>query len=165
MDVLVKDIGETVGARSISLPGGQEIFSSISEKKISDEKIAESVREAVSASHLDRLVSKADPSDVSDELASLLAELKLPPTPTQIDGLDPASLESTSSGSLVHQGKQKEEVRIRLVPRDENQLGRRQEFDDSRFLKAAGMQGWRAKDASAFAMSGKDKGGEEVVAS
>jgi hypothetical protein len=27
------------------------------------------------------------------------------------------------------------------------------------------MQGWRAKDASAFAMSGKEKGGEEVVAS
>jgi hypothetical protein len=165
MDVLVKDIGETVGARSISLPGGQEIFSSISEEKISDERIAASVREAMSASHLDRLASKTDPSDVSDELASLLAELKLPPTPTQIDGLDPASLENTSSGSLVHQGKQKEEVRIRLVPRDENQLGRRQEFDDSRFLKAAGMQGWRAKDASAFAMSGKEKGGEEVVAS
>jgi hypothetical protein len=66
----------------------------------------------------------------------------------------------------VHQGKQKEEVRIRLVPRDENQLGRRQEFDDLGYLKAAGMRGWRAKDASAFKMSGKGEGGDEgVVAS
>ncbi|PMD40492.1 hypothetical protein L207DRAFT_582688 [Hyaloscypha variabilis F] len=170
MDVLVKDIGETVGARSISLPGGSEIYTSNSNSLVADQDLA--ARDAIYSSHMDRIVSRADPSDpadpsdVSDELATLLAELKLPPTPQQIDGLDPSSLESTSSSSLVHQGKQKEEVRIRLVPRDENQLGRRQEFDDLGYLKAAGMRGWRAKDASAFKMSGKGEGGDEgVVAS
>jgi hypothetical protein len=164
MDVLVKDIGETVGAKSISLPGGSEIYTSNSTSFTSDEKIAERAGEEMSASHIDRVVGKADPSDVSDELASLLAELNLPPTPTQIDGLDPASLESTSSSSLVHQGKQKEEVRIRLVPRDENQLGRRQDFSDLSFVKAARMDGWRSKDS--FARSGKESSGEEgVVAS
>jgi hypothetical protein len=170
MDVLVKDIGETVGARSISLPGGSEIYTSNSNSLAADQELA--ARDTLYSTHMDRIVSKADPSDpadpsdVSDELATLLAELKLPPTPQQIDGLDPSSLESTSSSSLVHQGKQKEEVRIRLVPRDENQLGRRQEFDDLGYLKAAGMRGWRAKDASAFNMSGKGEGGDEgVVAS
>jgi hypothetical protein len=161
MDVLVKDIGETVGARSISLPGGSEIYTSTSTSVSEDQKIADLTREFISASQLDRTVGKADPSDVSDELASLLAELKLPPTPGQIDGLDPASLESTSSTSLVHQGKQKEEVRIRLVPRDEGNLNRRQDFDGLFGAKVAGLQGWRAKDSF---VRGKGEGGEEGVA-
>ena len=167
MDVLVKDIGETIGAKSISLPGGSEIYTSNSTSMTSDENVMKRARDEISTSHLDRIVSKADPSDVSDELATLLAELNLPPTPTQIDGLDPASLGSTSSGSLAHQGKKKEEVRIRLVPRDENQLGRsRQDISDALGfgVKATGMQGWRSKDS--FAKSGKESGGEEgVVAS
>jgi hypothetical protein len=167
MDVLVKDIGETIGAKSISLPGGSEIYTSNSTSMTSDENVMKRARDEIFTSHLDRIVSKADPSDVSDELATLLAELNLPPTPTQIDGLDPASLGSTSPGSLAHQGKKKEEVRIRLVPRDENQLGRsRQDISDALGfgVKATGMQGWRSKDS--FAKSGKESGSDEgVVAS
>jgi len=154
MDVLVRDIGETVGAKSISLPGGQTVFSSAKKTK------------SMTASQVERVVGKADPSDVSDELSTLLAELKLPPTPTQIDGVDPSSL--SDSSPPTRQGKQKEDENqnlsfapIRLKPRDESEPGIRQEFNDLSFVKAARMEGWnmglgRAKDG--FGRSGKDKG-------
>jgi hypothetical protein len=137
MDVLVRDIGETVGAKSISLPGGQEIFSS-------DARIVELARTEISARQTEAIAMKADPSDISDELSSLLAELKLPPTPTQIDGLDPGTLTSTSPITQEQKGKEKKEFApIRLIGRDENQImGSRSEFDELSFVKAAGMEGW-----------------------
>jgi hypothetical protein len=89
MDVLVKDIVETLGAQSLRLPGGEELL------------------------HPSTLTSSArgkaripDPSNVEDELASLMKELNLPPTPDQIDEMDQASIENfTASASASSTSK------------------------------------------------------------
>jgi len=76
MDILFKDIGETLGAQSLRLPGGEELL------------------------HPSTLTSPArgkapiqNPSNVENELASLIKELNLPPTPDQIDEMDQAAIE------------------------------------------------------------------------
>lgn len=67
MDVLVKDIGDTLHAQSIKLPGGEELL-----------RPQASTRGKTTVH---------DPSNVHDELATMLAELniELPPTPSEID--------------------------------------------------------------------------------
>jgi hypothetical protein len=72
MDVLLRDIGETLKAKSIALPGGEEVYSTLD-----------------TASITPRTTYK--PDAVNEELSSLLRDLNLPPTPEQIDGIDPSS--------------------------------------------------------------------------
>ncbi|TVY82036.1 hypothetical protein LSUE1_G004053 [Lachnellula suecica] len=65
MDVLLRDIGETLGARSVAFPGGEEFTVG---------------RPSVMASREEEKVGVED-----EELNTLLRGLNLPPTPEQID--------------------------------------------------------------------------------
>lgn len=101
MDVLVRDIRETLGANRVKLPGGGNIESSLSNPN--DNNLSIERRDTISLSS-----SVDSVTNVDNELTEMLRELniKLPPTPTQIDKLDPsitaedlASFSSLSSDS------------------------------------------------------------------
>jgi hypothetical protein len=77
MDVMVRDIAETLRARSLKLPGGAELL----RQNLST---SNSMVGSMPMSNLNA-ATKNDPSNVEDELASLLLELKLPPTPERVD--------------------------------------------------------------------------------
>jgi hypothetical protein len=79
MEVLVHDIGETLGARSICLPGGEELYASTS---TSGNKALGQIKEEeeVAKGMINEDIS-------SDDLSRLLRDLRLPPTPEQIDNL------------------------------------------------------------------------------
>lgn len=66
MDVLLRDIGETLGAKSVSFPGGEEVYAPA-------------------------LADKKNPNiqEASVGIEEMLKNFKLPPTPTEIDGIDP----------------------------------------------------------------------------
>lgn len=142
MDVLVRDIAETLGAGSVRLPGGSELLRT-------------STRASVST-----LGKNKDPSNVEDELASLLAELNLPPTPEQIDKLPPlppstsasitssiSSHQPSSTNNLPHAESSKNFVPIRLMTRSDEQktttMPRHQHIS---FVKSARMS-WEGSGA------------------
>jgi hypothetical protein len=85
MDVLVRDIAETLGAESIKLPGGSELLRNATSTTV--QRVTESVSK------------KKEPSDVEDELASMLRELNLPPTPDQIDNIPSSSFSQQPQSS------------------------------------------------------------------
>jgi len=104
MDVLVRDIGETLNAHSVYLPGGEELLGN---------KEAETVVPSRVASLLD-----STPRVDDEELNNLLRGLNLPPTPEQIDGIDPTGLVLDDTA----QGRKGDEsfIPIRLMPNKEN---------------------------------------------
>jgi hypothetical protein len=88
MDVLLRDIGETLNAKSVSFPGGEEIFSP-----------------AATAPKL---------QEGCFEIEDLLRDLELHPSPTEIDGIDPSS--DSASEMLKEKGKENQSfIPIRLV--------------------------------------------------
>ncbi|KAH8672087.1 hypothetical protein BGZ60DRAFT_406542 [Tricladium varicosporioides] len=98
MDVLLRDIGETLNARSISFPGGEEVFSKENKNvSMSDSRTMElpSQSPSVLLSH-------------DEELSNLLRDLKLPPTPEQMDGIDPSVSSFMDNQSLQHNQKDKD---------------------------------------------------------
>jgi hypothetical protein len=74
MDVLLRDVGETLNAKSISFPGGEEIYSPASTSSVTTQPAVQTSDEA------------------EDELSSLMKELELPTTPSEIDGISPTDL-------------------------------------------------------------------------
>lgn len=101
MDILLRDIRETLHARSIHLPGGEDLFTggmstttSIVNSRILPHSEIASPKIAINQ---------------DDELSNLFRDLKLPPTPEQIDGLDPTSyLLSTHRHPLPSPGEEKD---------------------------------------------------------
>ncbi|KAH8594832.1 hypothetical protein B0O99DRAFT_687153 [Bisporella sp. PMI_857] len=67
MDVLLRDIGETLNATTVGFPGGKVVYTS----EASSEKREEAT------------------SPGEKEITDLLSNLKLPPTPEEIDGFEP----------------------------------------------------------------------------
>lgn len=104
MDVLVRDIGETLGAESICLPGGEEL-------------LGDRGPETVVPSRVTSLLEAGRRVD-DEELNELLRGLNLPPTPEQIDGIEP----SLVLDNTTQQGGQGDEnfIPIRLMPKPEN---------------------------------------------
>jgi hypothetical protein len=75
MDVLLKDIGETLNAQSISMPGGEELFENEASTIIPQQRMPIS-EPVVATSH-------------EEELSALLRDLKIPASPKRIVGIDP----------------------------------------------------------------------------
>lgn len=124
MDVLLRDIGETLHAKSISFPGGEEIYSATS----------------VSTSTSIPALPPLNTVDVSDELADLMKELRLPPTPSEIDGISPTELDIENEN-----GKEdpKSFIPIRLMTKtDDIKLGKIARNQHLDFVKAARMENW-----------------------
>ena len=151
MDVLVRDIGETLNATSISLPGGEELYSraksiaptsapiTLAEPNIRIQNENEEQRETIGVN-----------ADInSEEITQLLRELKLPPTPEQIDGIDPSSLNSFSQKDFEDVGKDRERERgmeyppFQLLGRTEgtNRPARYTQQQNVGFMKGPGMDG------------------------
>lgn len=151
MDVLVRDIGETLNATSISLPGGEELYSraksiaptsapiTLAEPNIRIQNENEEQRETIGVN-----------ADInSEEITHLLRELKLPPTPEQIDGIDPSSLNSFSQKDFEDVGKDRERERgmeyppFQLLGRTEgtNRPARYTQQQNVGFMKGPGMDG------------------------
>ncbi|KAL2064133.1 hypothetical protein VTL71DRAFT_4627 [Oculimacula yallundae] len=109
MDVLVRDIGETLNATSICLPGGEELYARTTSTGTSAPiTLAEP---GIHISNENENENENDDEDINlsqninadinaEEIAQLLKELKLPPTPEQIDALDPASLNHFSHSTF-----------------------------------------------------------------
>jgi hypothetical protein len=140
MDVLIRDIGETLNARSVCLPGGEELLGS---------KEAETVVPSRVASLLD-----STPRVDDEELNNLLRGLNLPPTPEQIDGIDPNLLLDNTAPSV---GKGDESfIPIRLMPnKDTGSMSGKSSIRS--FVKSAG----RGRTES-ITMSGEEIGRLEL---
>lgn len=117
MDVLLRDIGETLNAKSISFPGGEDIYS------------------PASTSSVPTLPAKHTSDEAENELSSLMRELKLPPTPSEIDGISPTDLEPEGHDSSPF-------IPIRLMTKTEDvnpvTIPRRQHLN---FVNAARIDG------------------------
>ena len=83
MDVLLRDIGETLRAKSISFPGGEEVYSKASPPVSLETSIP--------------TLTALNTPDVSNGLSDLMKELRLPPTPFEIDGIPPTELDLPES--------------------------------------------------------------------
>lgn len=95
MDVLLRDIGETLNATSVSFPGGSTVYTSCSE------------------SALEKVAPFQQNHDLDDLLRGL--KIKLPPTPTEIDGIAPEDLDDDKEWT-ANKGKV---VPIRVVTKAE----------------------------------------------
>jgi hypothetical protein len=123
MDVLLRDIGETLRAKNISFPGGEEIYSATPASSSSSIPIPPALTTTV---------------DVSDELSSLMQELRLPTTAPEIDGISPTELDPQREHADA-----KTFIPIRLVTKTDElklaQIPRNQHLD---FAKAARIESW-----------------------
>jgi hypothetical protein len=136
MDVLVRDIGETLGARSVYLPGGEELLGTEESDTVVPSRVA---------SLLD-----STPRVDDEELNNLLRGLNLPPTPEQIDGIDPSLLLDNTTQPI---GKGDESfIPIRLMPNKDNG-GMSGKSSIRSFVKSAG----RGRTES-ITMSGEEIG-------
>ncbi len=131
MDILVRDIGETLQARSITFPGGEDIYSTTSTEM------------PISATGLKKITV-----DVSDEISTLMKELNLPPTISEIDTLPPNPHTPLITPSLPIQNRcenadTKPFIPIRLMTKTEEAkrgaIPRNQHLE---FVKAARMENW-----------------------
>ncbi|CZS93455.1 uncharacterized protein RAG0_03754 [Rhynchosporium agropyri] len=108
MDVLVRDIGETLNATSICLPGGEELYSKTASTTVvsARDALAEPSihfsnenEDRNGAEHEDH--SQEVNADINaEEITQLLKELKIPPPPEQIAGLDTLTLNHFSSDRI-----------------------------------------------------------------
>lgn len=96
MDVLLRDIGETLNAKSVSFPGGTAVYTALSESTI---------QPGATLQHK---------QDLSDLLRDL--KIKLPPTPTEIDGIAPEDSDDEKKEWSAGKGKA---VPIRVVTKVE----------------------------------------------
>ena len=144
MDVLLRDIGETLNANSISFPCGEEIYSPASP----------------SASIPTLLALRTDADvDVSDELSALMKELKLPPTPSEIDGISPTDLEPENRHA---EGDGKSFFPIRLMTKTEDvKMGKIPHHQHLNFVKAARMENWNSH-ADSITMNEEEVEGSDV---
>jgi hypothetical protein len=92
MDVLLRDIGITLKAKTVGLPGGQLVYERIEEIRIPEIMEPEPRR---GRQHIDVLDE--------DEITRMLQELKLPSTPNQIDDLDSRDIEHISGLSSAQE--------------------------------------------------------------
>ena len=130
MDVLLRDIGETLHARSISFPGGEEIYSAAS----------------ASASTSLPTLPALNTVDVSDELSRMMKELKLPQTQTEIDGISPTSLDLSTVDENGKSDEEKSFKPIRLMTKtDDVKLGKMARNQHLDFVKAARMDAWNVR--------------------
>ncbi|TVY93088.1 hypothetical protein LAWI1_G002394 [Lachnellula willkommii] len=123
MEVLVRDIGETLHATSISLPGGEELLGT----KMVDSRTLEELEAG----------SRVEIED--EELNQMLRGLNLPPTPEQIDAVGPDFIiDDTTHHSdtlSLKSGKDESFVPIRLVSKSEAGSGK---ASIRSFVKSAG---------------------------
>jgi hypothetical protein len=139
MDVLLRDIGETLNAKTISFPGGEEIYTTAS----------------LSAS-IPTLPALQTGAEEEDELSNLMKDLHLPPTPSEIDGISPTQLEPE-----IRTGKDdgKSFIPIQLMTKSEDiktaKIPRHQHLS---FVKAARMENWN----SAVTMNEEEVDGSDV---
>jgi len=106
MDVLVRDIGETLHAHSISLPGGEELFPGRAMSMLDSRTISEPEKVGIE----------------DEELNTLLRGLNLPPTPEQIDGVEPGFiLDNTAhpDNLSIKSGKDESFIPIRMMSKGE----------------------------------------------
>lgn len=159
MDVLVRDIGETLNATSICLPGGEELYS----KTTSTTTISAPIALTEPNIHIPNENENDDQSESvnadinSEEITQLLKELKLPPTPEQIDGIDPSSLNSFSQGDFQDAAEKEKELgrgneyppfrllarteRVHRPARQTQQTQQTQQQQSVGFMKGPGMDG------------------------
>ncbi|KAK6582277.1 hypothetical protein PZA11_004685 [Diplocarpon coronariae] len=127
MDVIVRDIGDTLGATSISLPGGEELYST-------SPPLLRPVLPKIDAEpdiHGDDERTNADVN--SDETTQLLKDLELPPAPEQIDGPGPSSLPEPSHPETAREDTSSRDYKPAKLPRATQQnLG---------FVKGSRMSG------------------------
>ena len=139
MDVLLRDIGETLQAQSISFPGGEDVYS------------------ASSAPTLTTIPNQTalNTIDVSDELANLMKELRLPPTPSEIDVISTAELDTG-----VKKADPKSFIPIKLRTKTDDfklaPIPRNQHLD---FAKAAQIENW---NQDSFRLNEEEVDGSDV---
>ena len=123
MDVLLHDIGETLQAKSISFPGGEDI----------------SAVTSASASTTIPTLPRLNSIDVSDELSNLMEELKIPATLSEIDGISPTERDHEHGNA-----DPKSFVPIRLMSKTDDvkpaRIPQNQHLD---FMKTMRMDSWK----------------------
>jgi hypothetical protein len=145
MDVLLRDIGETLKAKSISFPGGSEVYT----------PAIEPTATATSVPAPNLALPSLAAGDMDDELTSMMKELRLPPTPSEIDGVDPTELQ-LHDGSV--KGDPKSFVPIRLMTKnDELKTSSIPRTHQLKFMKTANMEGWAPADGSGEDIETEDR--------
>ncbi|KAH7348673.1 hypothetical protein BKA65DRAFT_501115 [Rhexocercosporidium sp. MPI-PUGE-AT-0058] len=182
MDVLVRDIGETLNATSICLPGGEELYSRTTSTTtvsaritLAEPSIHISNSNSNSNLNLGEYQSESVNADInSEEITQLLKELKLPPTPEQIDGIDPSSLNSFSQRDFLDAAEKEREMERGGEYPPFNVLGRTerthrparqtQQQQSVGFVKGPGMDGGWGRNLRNLSVSERemDEGDGEV---
>ena len=146
MAVLLRDVGETLQAKSISFPGGEEVYSPTSLSTIptlhtSTESAAASV--AV---------------DVTNELSTMLKELNLAPTPSEIDGISPTAFHASSHDENENENLNPTFVPIRLMTKtDDVKMASISRHQHLNFVQAPGME-WGAEEVGTDVGVGLERG-------
>jgi hypothetical protein len=151
MDVLLRDIGETLNARSIYLPGGEELYSP-STARVHPEQAGEQVK-------------NPNLGAIEKEITALLPNLKLCPTPTQIDGVEVGEEESGAEADGECGKGDRGFIPIRLVTKGDGMqktvaIPRRQHLN---FVKTARMENWNSESVTMSEEEVDGTDGEEVV--
>jgi hypothetical protein len=147
MDVLLRDIGETLNAERVAFPGGENVYS------------PSPAPAPAPAAENEVFVETSMIDNETGDIEHLLRDLKLPPTPTEIDGIDPSSpLEEDRD---VGKGKESRSfIPIRLVEGKTRQRQRSQGGMD--YLKSARMETWNAHERSFTVNAEEVDSGAEV---
>jgi hypothetical protein len=108
MDMLVRDIGETLHAQSISMPGGEELL--WNSKGMMDSR-------TISEAEMGTRIEVED-----EELNTQLRGLNLPPTPEQIDDIEPSFILNNTAhpdNLSIKSGKDESFIPIRMMSKSE----------------------------------------------
>ncbi|CZR61444.1 uncharacterized protein PAC_11340 [Phialocephala subalpina] len=115
MDVLLRDIGITLKAKTVKLPRGEVVYERVGTQEVE-----------IQEPEPRRGRQQIDVLDES-EITKMLQELKLPPTPTQIDDLDPSTIQQIAGLYPSHSPSPSEGQE-----RNERALGKERERDNQK---------------------------------
>jgi hypothetical protein len=144
MDVSLRDIGETLNAKTISFPGGEEVYSTAAPT----------------------LPALYPGGGTSAELSTLMKDLRLPPTPLEIDSVSRTSFggegEGEGENGRANANGSLDFIPIRLMAKSDElktvKISRHQHLN---FVKSALMENWNTRTDS-VTMKAEEVGGSDV---